>query len=243
MTPRLPGLTMLVVTALLAGTATATAGKPPPQSNPHELSESTRLPDRRSLVVGDRAYAMGDESGLYPATGWHVRGEMGGFWTQPIKLLDGLWFGLDGQWLGKDTAAVKYTSGHGYSRIDYNGAVQVRRTDFVPDGLRATLVGLTLTSATAKTVSLDVDAHSELMSSYPWGWTTPSAADANLPDTGSYGNGSLQFREKNTKRSARTTAARKTRPSSAQPTVRRPRGATTRWWAREPVAGSRTMSP
>jgi len=188
---------MLVVTALLAGTATAAAGQPPPQPSSHELSESTRLADRRSLVVGDRAYAMGDETGLYPATGWHIRGEMGGLWSQPIKLLDGLWFGLDGNWLGKEIAAGQYTSGHGYSRIDYPGAVQVRRTDFVPDGVRATLVGLTLSSATAKTVSLDVDAHSELMSSYPWGWTTPSAADANLPDTGSYGGGSLQFREQN----------------------------------------------
>ena len=69
---------------------------------------------------------MGDESGLYPASGWHIRGEMGGFWTQPIKLLDGLWFGLDGNWLGKDVAAAKYTSGHGYSRIDYSGSVDVR---------------------------------------------------------------------------------------------------------------------
>ncbi|MET7277380.1 glycogen debranching protein [Kribbella sp. NPDC005582] len=196
MTPRLPGLIVLVTTALLAGTATATAGSPPPQPSSHELSESSRLADRRSLVVGDRAYAMGDESGLYPATGWHIRGEMGGFWTQPIKLLDGLWFGLDGQWLGKDVAAAKYTSGHGYSRIDYPGSVQVRRTDFVPDGVRATLVGLTFSSPSKKTVTLDVDAHSELMSSYPWGWTTPSAADANLPDTGAYGNGSLQFRDR-----------------------------------------------
>src|SRR5690242_15793226 len=200
MTPRSPSLTMLVVTALLAGTATATAGSPPSGTpSPHELSESSRLADRRSLVVGDRAYAMGDENGLYPATGWHIRGEMGGFWTQPIKVLDGLWFGLDGKWLGKDTTAAKYTSGHGYSRIDYPGSVQVRRTDFVPDGLRTTLVGLTLSSASAKTVSLDVDAHSELMSSYPWGWTTPSAADANLPDTGAYANGALQFREQSSK--------------------------------------------
>ncbi|TDD13823.1 glycogen debranching protein [Kribbella turkmenica] len=162
------------------------------------MSETTRLADRRSLVVGDRAYAMGDETGLYPAAGWHIRGEMGGFWTQPIKLLDGLWFGVDGAWLGKDVAAQKYTSGHGYSRIDYSGDVRVRRTDFVPDGIRATLVGLTLQSGTAKTVKLDVDAHSELMSSYPWGWTTPSAADANLPDTGAYADGSLRFREQGT---------------------------------------------
>src|SRR5689334_25356836 len=111
-----------------------------------ELTTSTRLPERRSLVVGDRFFEMGSEDGMYPATGWHIRGEMGGFWTQPIKLLDGLWFGLDGKWLGKDVAAAKYTSGHGYSRIDYPGSVQVRRTDFVPDGVRATLVGLTFSS-------------------------------------------------------------------------------------------------
>ncbi|WP_343979520.1 glycogen debranching protein [Kribbella koreensis] len=163
-----------------------------------ELSESTRLADRRSLVVGDRAYAMGDENGLYPATGWHTRGEMGGFWTAPLKLLDGLWFGVDGSWLGKDTAAAKYTSGQGYQRISYPGAVSVERTDFVPDGVRATVVGLTFESTTAKTVALDVDAHSELMQSYPWGWTTPNAAQMNLPDTGSYSDGTLQFREQGT---------------------------------------------
>ncbi len=201
---RTAGVTLLVAATILAGTASASAGSPPqtatagPTAAPSELSETTRLADRRSLVVGDRAYAMGDETGLYPAAGWHIRGEMGGFWTQPIKLLDGLWFGLDGAWLGKDVAAQKYTSGHGYSRIDYSGDVRVRRTDFVPDGVRATLVGLTLESSTAKTVKLDVDAHSELMSSYPWGWTTPSAATANLPDTGAYADGSLRFREQGT---------------------------------------------
>ncbi|MEU4603905.1 glycogen debranching protein [Kribbella sp. NPDC023972] len=201
---RTAGVTLLAAATILAGTASATAGSSPPTTatgttiQPSELSETTRLADRRSLVVGDRAYAMGDETGLYPAAGWHIRGEMGGFWTQPIKLLDGLWFGLDGAWLGKDVAAQKYTSGHGYSRIEYAGDVRVRRTDFVPDGIRATLVGLTLQSSTAKTVKLDVDAHSELMASYPWGWTTPSAADANLPDTGAYTDGSLRFREQGT---------------------------------------------
>ena len=202
---RTVGVALLAAATVLAGTASATAGSAPrstggaPQSVvPSELSESTRLADRRSLVVGDRAYAMGDETGLYPATGWHIRGEMGGFWTQPIKMLDGLWFGLDGAWLGKDVTAAKYTSGHGYSRIDYSGDVSVHRTDFVPDGIRATLVGLTFKSGTAKTVKLDVDAHSELMQSYPWGWTAPSAADANLPDTGAYTDGSLRFREQGT---------------------------------------------
>jgi hypothetical protein len=213
------GIALLATATVLAGTASAVAGPTAgsstagssaagsagsattassPVAAVSELSETTRLADRRSLVVGDRAYAMGDETGLYPAAGWHVRGEMGGFWTQPIKLLDGIWFGLDGNWLGKDVTAAKYTSGHGYSRIDYSGSVNVRRTDFVPDGVRATLVGLTLSSSTAKTVKLDVDAHSELMRSYPWGWTAPGAGDANLPDTGAYADGSLRFREQGT---------------------------------------------
>ncbi|NUR95386.1 MAG: glycogen debranching protein, partial [Kribbellaceae bacterium] len=107
-------------------------------------------------------------------------------------------FGLDGNWLGKQVPAAKYTSGHGYSRIDYPGAVDVRRTDFVPDGIRATLVGLTFSSSTTKTVKLNVDAHSELMQPYPWDWTAPTAAAANLPDTGDFVDGALRFREQGT---------------------------------------------
>ena len=213
---------------MLAGNASATAGSSgtaataaTQATTPSELSETTRLTDRRSLVVGDRAYAMGDESGLYPAAGWHVRGEMGGIWSQPIKLLDGIWFGLDGNWLGKQVPAAKYTSGHGYSRIDYSGAVSVQRTDFVPDGIRATLVGLTLSSSTAKTVKLDVDAHSELMQPYPWGWTTPSAADANLPDTGDVQRRRAAASASRAPRRTRTQPRTTTPRSSDRPCVRR----------------------
>src|SRR5262249_26374762 len=79
-----------------------------------ELSETARLADRRSLVTGDRFIALGDESGLYPASGWHIRGEMGGFWTPPVKLLDGMWFAVDNSWLGTDIGTARYTSGWGY---------------------------------------------------------------------------------------------------------------------------------
>ncbi len=177
-----------------AGSATAATA-----SADRELSETTRLADRRSLVVGDRAYEMGDETGLYPATGWHIRGEMGGFWTQPIKTLDGVWFALGSQWLGAGTAA-RYTSGHGYQRIGYSAVdgVTAERTDFVPDGVRATLIGLTLRAPSDRTVRLKLDAHSELMTSYPWGWTTPNAGTTNLPDTGAYADGMLRFRDTGT---------------------------------------------
>jgi hypothetical protein len=165
-----------------------------------ELSETARLADRRSLVTGDRFIALGDESGLYPASGWHVRGEMGGFWTPPVKLLDGLWFGVDGAWLGTDVGTARYISGWGYQKFAYQprGGVRVDRVDFVPSGSRAAVIGLSLRSDAPRTVNLAMDAHSELMPAYPWGWTSPGAADVNLPDTGSFADGTLVFRENGT---------------------------------------------
>lgn len=170
---------------------------PPPSP---ELSETTRLPDRRAVVIGDRFYSMSTADGLYPAAGWHITGEMGGLWTPPLKLFDGLWFAVDGAWLGKQAAAERFTAGHGYTRVGYAAAngVRAERTDVAPDGLRAGLIGLKLTSGTRRTVRLDVDAHSELMAAYPWGWTTPDQQAHNLPDTGGYERGALVFRERGT---------------------------------------------
>ena len=51
-------------------------------------------------------------------------------------------------------------------------ACSVARTDFVPDGRRGALFGLTITNpGAARTAKLTVDAHSELMGQYPWGFT------------------------------------------------------------------------
>ncbi len=187
----------VVGTGGVASAAKTTSNDRPGAGRQTELSETTRLADRRFVVTGQRAYEVGAEDGTYPATGWHIRGEMGGFWSQPIKLLDGLWFAVDGQWL----KATKYTSGEGYAKMDMstaNGA-QVRRVDVVPDNGRATLVGLTFPGkGDHQKVTLTVDAHSELLSSYPWGWTTPSQAAFNLPDTGAFDGHNLVFADKGT---------------------------------------------
>ena len=86
-----------------------------PTATPDELSVSTRLADRREVSAGTRAYSIGFEDGRFYANGWHITGEMGGVWTPPMKLVDGVWFGLDGQWVGP---ATKFTSGWGYTRYD-----------------------------------------------------------------------------------------------------------------------------
>jgi hypothetical protein len=186
--------------AATAPSAAPGAAAPSGSGSGTELTEHTRLADRRSVAIGDRFYSMSTADGLYPAAGWHITGEMGGFWSPPVKLLDGVWFGVDGSWLGKQAAAESYTAGHGYTKIRYAAAngVGVVRTDTAPDGIRAGLIGLTLTSSTSRTVRLDLDAHSELMTAFPWGSTTPDQKTYNLPDTGAYENGSLVFREQGT---------------------------------------------
>ena len=86
---------------------------------------------------------MGTEDGGFPAMGFHTRGEMGGIWAPPVKLLDGLWLGLGdpaAEWIGP---AERFTSGYGhvYDLPDTDG-VTLQRIDVVPDGRRGMLVGL-----------------------------------------------------------------------------------------------------
>ena len=191
-TPALPAPAQARTQQPAAGAGTRSRALP----RSPEVSTTNRLAARRSLFVGDRFWGMGAEDGSYPATGFHTRGEMGGFWTPPIKLLDGIWFKAGGTWL----TSTRYTSGWGYQRMDLgtHGGVAISRTDFAPEGLRAGLIGLRLQSRRATTMHLAVDAHSELMKAYPWGETTPSQTAYNLPDTGHVSGRSLLFREQGT---------------------------------------------
>jgi hypothetical protein len=177
-----------------ASAATPVVAQTGTQSGGAELSVTSRLQDRREAASGTRAYSIGFEDGRFYANGWHITGEMGGVWTPPLKLVDGVWFGLDGQWVGP---ATKFTSGWGYTRFDLpdTAGLEVERTDFVPDGRRGALFGLKITNpGAARTAKLSVDAHSELMGQYPWGFggVTPNASD-NLPDQGSFDGQRLVF--------------------------------------------------
>jgi hypothetical protein len=165
-----------------------------------EASTDQRLQDRREVAAGDRAYVEGFQDGRFYANGWHISGEMGGVWSPPLKLLDGIWFGLDDQWVGQ---ATRFSSGWGYTRFDLPDAdgLQLERTDFAPDGRRAALFGLKMTNPAAddRTVTVKVDAHSELMTAYPWGFAgvTPNAS-GNLADHGAFADKALRFTDDGT---------------------------------------------
>src|SRR5213082_2024809 len=121
-----------------AAKAEATAYHQGRASASPELSVTSRLADRREVAAGTRSYSIGFEDVRFYANGWHITGEMGGVLTPPLKVLDGIWFGVDGQWVGQ---ASKFTSGWGYTRFNFPDidGLHVQRTDFAPDQNRAVL--------------------------------------------------------------------------------------------------------
>src|ERR1700754_1040532 len=110
-----------------------------------QASTSDRLQDRREVAAGTRAYSIGFEDGGFYANGWHITGEMGGVWAPPLKLADGLWFGVDGQWVGPATAFKSEPGSVSYDLPPVNG-LRLSRQDFVRDGRRAVVFGLTVTN-------------------------------------------------------------------------------------------------
>ena len=163
-----------------------------------EHSTTDRLKDRRAVAAGARAYSIGFQDGRFYANGWHITGEMGGIWSPPMKLADGIWFGIDDEWV---KPATRFTSARGHVRYAFppTAGLRLARTDFVPDDRRAALYGLTLANPaqTAKTVTVKVDVHSELMGAYPWTGSAghPTAAD-NLIDIPAYQDGRLVFTDR-----------------------------------------------
>ncbi len=160
-----------------------------------KLSVTQRLQDRREVAAGTRGQILGFEDGRFYANGWHTTGEMGGIITPPLKLLDSVYFGIDGQWVGQ---ATRFTSGRGYTRyaLPSLDGLGLRRTDVVPDGRRGGLIRLKLTNpgTATKHVEVMVDAHSELMTQYPWGFggIVPNASE-NAPDHGAFDGSRLVF--------------------------------------------------
>lgn len=189
---------VLSVACALALLPPAAAGGATPGFEPDgpERSTTERLDEKRYVAAGDRAYTIGTADGGFPPMGWHIRGEMGGVWAHPLKLLDGYWFSVDGEWL---PAAEEFTSGAGYVQMRYpeTEGLEVERTEFALDDEPVSLVGLTLRNTGGERRSLDLAmaARSDLMASYPWGETEPSVEEVNEKDEASFENGALNFTE------------------------------------------------
>lgn len=150
-------------------------------------SSSERLKEKRYVAAGERAYVMGTADGGFPPLGTQIKGEMGGVWAHPIKLLAGYWFAIDGVWL---PPARRFTSGTGYIQMTLPAftGLQITRLEFVPDELPVVLIALTLHNlgSEQRRCGLSMQARSQLLAAYPWSNTTPSAETLNAADEARY---------------------------------------------------------
>src|SRR5271166_1632390 len=86
---RLSIWTMLIAGSLLPAQSSR-AGQIPWSRSPLERQTSDQLSLKRYVAAGDRAYVVGVQDGSVAPNGigWHIKGQMGGVWAHPIKLLD-----------------------------------------------------------------------------------------------------------------------------------------------------------
>ncbi|WP_019669141.1 glucosidase family protein [Eudoraea adriatica] len=111
------------------------------------------------VTAGDRLYMVGHQNGTFPDLGWHVKGEMGGVWDHPIKLMDGFEVSLN--WddltlkLDSATSFVNYpfANKHLYDLSKNN--LQIERFQFVPDGKEGILIQYKLKNLSEKTQNFD----------------------------------------------------------------------------------------
>ena len=104
------------------------------------LSNNGKYPDKPYLTAGDKSYIVGNQDGSFPDIGSHVEGEMGGFWTPPIKLLDGIWLeikeaGKDKTvFLNKASEFVNYPHGNKFIYPQVISGLDIERFQFCPQG-------------------------------------------------------------------------------------------------------------
>src|SRR5579859_6106872 len=116
--------------------------------------------DATFIAAGARAYLIGRQDGSFPDMGWHQKGEMGGIWAHPIKLLDGFWLRVGDTWL---TGACRFRIGPYWAEHEYVlDGLRLVRHEFVPDTEPALVVRYALTSTAGGTIPVRFLARTDL---------------------------------------------------------------------------------
>jgi glycogen debranching enzyme len=96
------------------------------------------------LTAGNRLYMVGHQNGSFPDLGWHVKGEMGGIWNHPIKLMDGFTVQLSqGQYkycLDQANQFINYPFGNQLIFDNPIPGLLIKRVHFVPEDKEGVIV-------------------------------------------------------------------------------------------------------
>lgn len=98
------------------------------------------------VTAGNRVYMVGHQDGSFPDLGWHIKGEMGGIWNHPIKLMDGfdieLTHGNEVFKLDKAIGFTNYPTANKHTFIWKEKNIEIERWQFVPDDKQGLVVQL-----------------------------------------------------------------------------------------------------
>ena len=114
------------------------------------------------VTAGNWLYCIGNQAGEFPEVGFHVPGEMGGIWQQPIKLMDGFSLTLKNPKTGIPYPSVcdsfitcsMATIFH-YQLSDED--VAITQTQFVPDNLPVLVVEYNIQNNSPKDKNYDLE--------------------------------------------------------------------------------------
>ena len=121
------------------------------------------------VTAGDRVYMVGHQDGSFPELGWHVKGEMGGIWLHPIKLMDGFDVSISSDEkkvpLATADSFVNYPTANKHIYELKNLDLLVERLQYVPDGKEGLVVQfkVTNTSANSRQLEMELTGHADLM--------------------------------------------------------------------------------
>lgn len=125
--------------------------------------------DSPFLTAGNRVYMVGHQNGNFPVLGWHIKGEMGGIWDHPIKLMDGFDATLKlnettSLALDNATTFINYPFGNKHLYVIPEQHLEVERFQFVPDDVQGVSVQYTFknTGNTNQQFTFQFTGHSDL---------------------------------------------------------------------------------
>ncbi len=123
-------------------------------ANTTNIDGKTDYLDSPYLTAGNRVYMVGHQDGSFPDLGWHIKGEMGGIWDHPIKLMDGfdidLVWGEEREQLNKATKFTNYPVANKHTFNLENKGLVVQRWQFVPDNTEGIFISLVMTNTSSE---------------------------------------------------------------------------------------------
>lgn len=132
------------------------------------ISNHGQNKNQQYITAGDRTYLIGTQDGNFPDLGRHVKGEMGGLWLHPIKLIDGFWVkitdGKNTKWLSEANEFINYPYGNTLKYSEVLDGINIERFQFCPDGQLGCVIQFTISnnSSTKKNLNFEFAVKTDL---------------------------------------------------------------------------------